>query len=90
MGEESLADLPKWLRDRLPELNYFSYSHLPKSLKPASKPFYGVALGITKPLLELEESLQGDFELAIKETRVALRKLLESKDAAVRARLHYA
>ena len=56
-----------------PILRYFHYSHLPQSLQGASKPFCELAAHIV-------ESLPRNAERT-----VALRKLLEAKDAAVRA-----
>lgn len=57
-------------------LKWFAFEHLPEHLQAASKPFYGVAC----KLCELAEPGP--------ERTVALRKLLESKDAAVRSVLH--
>lgn len=57
-------------------LKWFAYEHLPDHLQLISKPFAGVAERLTK---------QVD---AGPERTVALRKLLEAKDAAVRAALH--
>lgn len=56
-------------------MQFFEYSHLPEHLKHISQPFCEMA---TKLLVELPRN---------PERTVALRKLLESKDAAVRARL---
>lgn len=53
-------------------LQFFAYSHLPPHLQEISKPFG-----------ELAEKLADTTSNA--ETTVALRKLLEAKDAAVRA-----
>lgn len=53
---------------------FFSYAHLPEHLQAISKPFSDMAAKI----LELPRN---------PERTVALRKLLESKDAAVRASL---
>lgn len=53
-------------------IQFFSYSHLPERLQEVSKPFCDMA----SKLLELPRN---------PERTVALRKLLESKDAAVRA-----
>jgi hypothetical protein len=53
-------------------MQFFSYAHLPPVLQEISKPFRDMA---TK-LMELPRN---------PERTVALRKLLESKDAAVRA-----
>lgn len=54
-------------------LQFFSYSHLPQPLQAASKPFFDLACKIVETLPRNPERT------------VALRKLLESKDAAVRA-----
>jgi len=53
---------------------FFSFGHLPPALQKASRPFAELA----------EHIARGPQN---PETAVALRKLLESKDAAVRARL---
>lgn len=58
-----------------PILRYFAFSHLPDHLKAVSAPFADLAN-------QLVEALPPGPELS-----VALRKLLESKDAAVRAAL---
>lgn len=55
-------------------LSFFSYEHLPAHLQEASKPFGDLAR-------KLAEGPQNA------ETTVALRKLLEAKDCAVRALL---
>lgn len=68
-------------RDKLAEqakeetiVKFFAYAHLPEFLQSVSKPFADLALHIlTIPRCA--------------ERTVALRKLLESKDAAVRAAL---
>ena len=57
-----------------PILQYFSFSHLPERLQAVSEPYYLLALRI----LMLPRN---------PERTVALRKLLEVKDAAVRAAL---
>ncbi|MBT0666994.1 hypothetical protein HT136_01260 [Novosphingobium profundi] len=54
-------------------LRYFHYSHLPEKLQAASKPFCDLAAHIVTTLPRNPERT------------VALRKLLEAKDAAVRA-----
>lgn len=56
-------------------LQYFKYDHLPVHLQVVSKPFCELAIEL--------DYMNGDP----RETAVALRKLLESKDAAVRAAL---
>lgn len=57
-------------------LKWFEYAHLPTHLQDVSKPFGDLA----KSLCESVE--------AGPERTVALRKLLEAKDAAVRAKLN--
>lgn len=54
-------------------LRYFHYSHLPPVLQAASKPFCDLARHMVETLPRNPERT------------VALRKLLEAKDAAVRA-----
>jgi ribosomal protein L12E/L44/L45/RPP1/RPP2 len=56
-------------------VQYFEYSHLPEALKKVSAPFGALAADIVATLP------------ANPERTVALRKLLEAKDAAVRARI---
>lgn len=56
-----------------PILRYFHYSHLPVVLQVASRPFCELARHIVETLPRNAERT------------VALRKLLEAKDAAVRA-----
>jgi hypothetical protein len=57
-------------------LKWFEYSHLPVPLQQVSDPFGQLADTIIE---EIDPGPERD---------VALRKLLEAKDAAVRARLH--
>jgi len=59
-----------------PILQFFTYQHLPAHLQEVSKPFCELANWIT-------ENLEPNSE-----TSTALRKLLEAKDAAVRAKLY--
>lgn len=54
-------------------LQFFHYAHLPEALKPRSQPFCAVARLIV------------DTTPRNPERTVALRKLLEAKDATVRA-----
>lgn len=63
------------VKDQLhyPDMRNFSYKHLPPDLAQASEPFCRLAEGLN------------DFAPVNLETAVALRKLLEAKDAAVRA-----
>ena len=56
-------------------LKYFKYEHLPPKLQEVSSPFCTLA-----------ELIAGDLPDCAEKT-VALRKLLESKDCAVRAAL---
>ena len=57
-------------------LKWFEYSHLPEHLQEVSKPFGDLATALC-------ETVDGGPERT-----VALRKLLEAKDAAVRAKLN--
>ncbi len=57
-------------------MKWFAYDHLPAELQAVSKPFSDLAQHID------ENVVQGP------ERTVALRKLLEAKDAAVRAVVH--
>lgn len=57
-------------------LKWFAFDHLPQNLKEVSSPFSDLATKVC----EITEPGP--------ERTVALRKLLEAKDAAVRARLH--
>lgn len=61
--------------DRSPIMQYFTYEHLPAPLQEISKPFCILAETIEKQLPSSPEK------------SVALRKILEGKDAAVRAGL---
>ena len=54
-------------------LKFFSYEHLPAKLKDVSRPFCELANVVANRSPDNQE------------TTVALRKLLEAKDAAVRA-----
>lgn len=58
-----------------PILQFFEFSHLPQALAAVSSPFCSMAC-------EIVETLPRNPERT-----VALRKLLEAKDAAVRSRL---
>jgi hypothetical protein len=58
-----------------PMLQYFAYSHLPEKLKAVSEPFGQLAARIVETLPRNPERT------------MALRKLLEAKDCAVRAAL---
>lgn len=56
-------------------LQFFAYAHLPEHLQLVSKPFADLAMGIVGTVPRNPERT------------VALRKLLEAKDAAVRAQV---
>jgi len=64
------------MTDPEPILQFFAYDHLREDLKTVSIPFGVLAHGIVDNLPRNPERT------------VALRKLLESKDAAVRAKLY--
>ena len=57
-------------------LKWFEYQHLPEHLQEVSRPFWNLATTLC------------DRVEAGPERTVALRKLLEAKDAAVRAKVH--
>lgn len=59
-----------------PILQFFEFAHLPPHLQLASTPFYELAMTLVAILPRNPERT------------VALRKLLEAKDAAVRAALY--
>ncbi len=56
-------------------MKFFSYAHLPEKLQAVSKPFGDLAQQVAERAPDNQE------------TTIALRKLLEAKDAAVRATL---
>ena len=58
-----------------PILHFFHYAHLPPTLQETSKAFFGLAFRVIRTIPRSPERT------------VALRKLLEAKDAAVRANL---
>ena len=59
-----------------PMLQFFQYGHLPEALQDVSRPFADLAMGMVRDLPRNPERT------------AALRKLLEAKDCAVRARLY--
>lgn len=77
MGDEPPSDPPdvKINAQDEPILRYFDFEHLPSYLQAISIPFYEMANSLVAMLP------------AGPERTVALRKLLESKDAAVRSAL---
>jgi hypothetical protein len=62
------------MKDRM--LQFFAYDHLPPNLQAVSRPFHELAT-------EIVEMLPSNPERT-----VALRKLLEAKDCAVRALIY--
>lgn len=68
--------------DNEPILQFFEYSHLPLHLQEISRPFRELAYA----MIDGDETF--DALPRNPERTVALRKLLEAKDAAVRARLY--
>lgn len=68
-----LEEIPR--PQRSPILRYFAYTHLSEKLQDVSRPFCVLAE-------DMEEKLPSGPEKS-----TALRKLLEAKDAAVRAAL---
>ena len=57
------------------DLKFFNYSYLPSYLQEHSKPFYELAWWMAKTLPDNDER------------NMALRKLLEAKDCAIRSNL---
>lgn len=79
MPNEVHPALAEFTEDQIsadPILRYFHYSHLPPVLQAASKPFCDLARHIVTTLPRNPERT------------VALRKLLEAKDAGVRANVN--
>jgi hypothetical protein len=70
-----------------PILQFFSYQHLPPHLQAVSKPFCDLAHAIVfgDNIAESGNVTLGGIVPRNPERTVALRKLLEAKDAAVRA-----
>ena len=65
-------------RAQFPILKYFKYEHLPPKLQEISSPFYDLAHCVAD---------NAPVGLEFPETEMALRKLLEAKDCAVRAQI---
>jgi len=69
-------------------MQFFAYEHLPQHLQDVSKPFADLARAIVGEESGMPAGTSVQFPLPRNPERtVALRKLLEAKDAAVRARL---
>jgi hypothetical protein len=75
MGDEVDALLDKHCDDKNPIMRFFRFRHLPEQLQAKSRPWAALAC-------EVCETINPSAERT-----VALRKLLEGKDAAVRAAL---
>jgi hypothetical protein len=72
-------------------MQFFAYEHLPQHLQAISKPFCDLARAIVGDERGMPAGTSTDFPLPRNPERtVALRKLLEAKDAAVRAALERA
>lgn len=76
------------MNDRL--LQFFEYAHLPAHLQMISKPFHDLAHALVKGdnVPESGTVTLGEPLPANPERTVALRKLLEAKDCAVRALIY--
>ena len=69
-------------------IQFFAYEHLPPALQAVSKPFCDLARAIVGDERGMPAGTSTQFPLPRNPERtVALRKLLEAKDAAVRAAL---
>lgn len=69
-------------------MQFFAYAHLPPNLQAVSKPFCDLAFAIVGDERGMPAGTPIQFPLPRNPERtVALRKLLEAKDAAVRALL---
>jgi hypothetical protein len=66
----------------LPILRFFEYAHLPTRLQEISQPFCELAQQVAQ-----RGQKNADTPGSMAETVTSLRKLLEAKDAAVRAAL---
>ena len=72
-----------------PILQFFKYEHLKPELQAVSKPFCDLARAIVGDPTGMPAGTSTQFPLVRSPERsVALRKLLEAKDAAVRALLY--
>jgi hypothetical protein len=64
------------MNDRDQKLQFFVYAHLPEKLQRVSAPFFGLAMHLVDCLPDNPER------------EMALRKLLEAKDCAVRTLIY--
>ena len=62
-------------------MQFFKYAHLPENMQAISKLFYDLAK-------KLDDDLLPDCENGNPEKTMALRKLLEAKDCAVRSLIY--
>lgn len=76
-------------KDQEPLLQFFAYGHLPLDLQLISKPFHDLAHAIVKGdnVPESGTVTIGSPLPRNPERTVALRKLLEAKDCAIRAKI---
>lgn len=75
MVDELIADL-ETAKEQEPMMQFFGFAHLPSHMQLVSKEFARLAVNILKTVPRNPERT------------VALRKLLESKDCAVRAAIY--
>ena len=69
-------------------MQFFAFEHLPPKLQAISKPFADLARAIVGDERGMPTGTSTEFPIQRNPERtVALRKLLEAKDAAVRAKL---
>lgn len=73
LSDKDLSEIIDQASEQEPIVQFFSFAHLPEHLARVSSGFASVAVGIVGTLPRNPERT------------VALRKLLEAKDAAVRA-----
>ena len=88
------APMPQIASPVEPMLQFFSYDHLPPAIAAISKPFCDLAHAIASGRQIGDEDEAGNITMEAAlcprnpERTVALRKLLEAKDCAVRAVLY--
>lgn len=77
---------PEYVARPDPIMQFFKYDHLPPAMQAVSKPFCDLAYAIVGDERGMPAGTSTAFPLPRNPERtVALRKLLEAKDAAVRA-----
>ncbi len=76
MSDDRIPHYPRDVLKEEPILQFFAFAHLPEHLRKHSQPFCQMAYMIAEDLPPNPERT------------VALRKLLEAKDAAVRAAVY--